>query len=369
MRVCHFISSAPEGHYFKSIVPGLLEKGCDVLIAQLSPGQRPLWLEKYPEVLFTSLGSKGNGTLPLACFRLARFLKANAVEIVHTHLFDAGLVASLAKYLYGRPKYVYMRHHTSVVRILGSSFHVRLDRWMAERADHLVTVSHNAKDYMQSVDRISSPIDVVYLGFDFERYAPDRDSRDAVRNEFGFGDNDLVIGYVGNFAPGKGHEQLILAYEEILKTHPEARLFLIGTGRVQEVDGIVGRLGLGRRIVFAGWRDDIAACLNAMDIFVQPSLSEAFSQVLIEAMGVGLPVVATDVGGAREVIEDQIHGLIVPPGDVAALVSAVEHLAVNTEQRNEMAMTGQRSVRERFTVERMVDEQYELYCQWLAMKT
>lgn len=367
MKVCHFITTAPEGHYFKSIVPGLIERGCSLSLVQLSPGERPLWLNKYPAVLFTSLGSTGKATLPLACIRLASFLKANAVDVLHTHLFDAGLVASLAKYLYRRPKYVYMRHHTSVVRILGSSFHVRLDKWMAERSDYLITVSEAARDYMQRVDRIQNPVEVVYLGFDFENYAANERARKAVREEFGFSDDDFVIGYVANITPGKGHEQLISAYADVLSTNPKARLFFIGKGKSQEVDDAVGRLGLGRRIIFAGWRDDTNACLNAMDLFVQPSLSEAFSQVLIEAMGVGLPVVATDVGGAREVIEDGVSGLIIPPDNIPAMVSAIKRLIDDPSHGKEMAQEGQKIVRERFTIERMIDQQHELYLKWLGL--
>ena len=122
-----------------------------------------------------------------------------------------------------------MRHHTSVVRLLGSSLHIAADKWMAEKADHVMTVSEAAKRYMTDVDKIRrDDIDVVYLGFDFDKYAPDAEQRDAVRREFSFTGNDFVIGYVAAFTPGKGHLQLIQAFTEIAEKVPSAKLLLKG---------------------------------------------------------------------------------------------------------------------------------------------
>jgi glycosyltransferase involved in cell wall biosynthesis len=236
---------------------------------------------------------------------------------------------------------------------------------MAERADRMITVSDTTRKYMQEVDGILKEISVVYLGFDFDLYSPDQANRTRVRDEFGFTDDDLVIGYVAGFAQGKGHKQLIQAFSSIAGELPDAKLFLVGQGDTTESRNLAAELGVGDRVIFTGWRSDAAACLNAMDIFVQPSLSEAFSQVLIEAMGSGLPVIATDVGSAREVIESGENGLLVEADDPGSISRHLVELHRNIELRKTLAKAARESVIERFTVEKMVNDQYHLYNQWL----
>lgn len=170
-----------------------------------------------------------------------------------------------------------------------------------------------------------------------------------------------------HFAKGKGHKQLIDAFAKIIENIPKAKLFFVGRGMLDEVKEEAAKY-TREQIVFAGWRDDVSACLNAMDIFVQPSLSEAFSQVLIEAMGVGLPVIATEVGGAAEVIEDRVNGILVKPDDTEAISDRVIEIDGNADMRTKLAVAGRRSVAERFTVENVVDRHLDLYHRWMAEK-
>jgi glycosyltransferase involved in cell wall biosynthesis len=250
--------------------------------------------------------------------------------------------------------------------MFGSRIHVWADRWMAEKADHVMAVSNAAKIYMRDVDRIRSDIEVVHLGFDFDKLSQNSDERARFRREFDFLDEDLVIGYVANFHHGKGHIQLVEAFEKILLEVPNARLVFAGRGELDNVNEAVKRFPPGT-IVFAGWQDDIAAFLNAIDIFVQPSLSEAFSQVLIEAMGVGLPVVATDVGGASEVLIGEENGILIQPNDLTAIAYEVVRLCRDPELRRRMGAAGRASVTENFAAEKMVDRQLELYEKWLGL--
>lgn len=351
------------GDYFRNITAGLTENGVDVLLVELGPGTAPPWLPRYPNARYFSLGAARKAAYPLAVRRLARLLKNEGVNILHTHLFYSGLIGVLAKRLAPNVTVALMRHHTAVVRLLGSGFHVRADKWMAERADHVMAVSEAARAYMRDVDGVRrDDIEVVYLGFDFEQMSPNADKRVAARAEFGFTGDDLVIGYVGNLAHGKGHLQLIQAFEKISSEMPNARLLFAGRGMLPEVEAAAAEFPAGK-IVFGGWQDDISACYNAMDIFVQPSLSEAFSQVLVEAMGCGLPVIATNVGGASEVIESGVNGILIDPNDVQAIAREVLHLIRDAAFRRNLAANGMRSVRERFSAETMVERHVKLYRQ------
>lgn len=366
MRVCHLCDGSVAGDYFRNITAGLTARGIELLLVELGSGTAPSWLAQFPGVKYRSLDAMGSRKIFSARKKLAELVRSEKIDILHTHLFYSGLAAAFAKKQLGSTAFTMMRHHTGVVRMLGSAFHVRADKWMAEKADRVMTVSEAARQYMLDVDGIRrDDIEVVYLGFDFEQMSPNAEKRAATRTEFGFADDDLVIGYVANFAAGKGHVQLISAFDEIKRQIPNAKLILAGRGKLKEVEDTVGRLGLGRRITFAGWRDDAASVYNAMDFFVQPSLSEAFSQVLIEAMGCGLPVIATKVGGAGEVIDDGVNGLLIEPDDPKAIVDSIIKLAGDDGLRSKMAESGMSSVRERFSAATMIDRHVELYEQFI----
>lgn len=366
MHVCHICDSSLEGDYFCNIAAGLTRKGVRVSLVELGQGKSPAWLADIPGVTYFCLGAAGKTHYPMAVRRLARFLKDENVDILHTHLFYSGLIGVLTKRLRRKTIVALMRHHTSVVRMLGSRLHIAADKWMAEAADHLLTVSKAARAYMLDVDHVKrDDIEVVHLGFDFEKLAPNTEDRIRVRRELGFADDDFVIGYVANFAPGKGHIQLIEAFESIASEIPNARMLFAGRGQIAEVNAAAAKFAADK-IIFAGWQSNISGCLNAMDIFVQPSLSEAFSQVLIEAMGVGLAVIATDVGGANEVIEGGVNGILIEPNDIEAISGEVTRLYRDEELRLEIADAGRANVRANFTAEQMVERQFALYESWLG---
>lgn len=364
MHVCHLCDGSVQGEYFRNMTAGLVSRGVNVTLVELGPGYAPPWLGDIPGAAYMSLAASSKLSYLFAARRLGRWLNGKKVDILHTHLFNSGIIGVLARRYSPDTTVAMMRHHTSVVRMLGSRFHIAADKWMAERADKVLTVSNAAKAYMRDVDGIDrDDIEVVYLGFDFERLATDPDERRRVRGEFGFGDDELVIGYTANFTIGKGHIQLVRAFERIAAELPNARLLLVGRGMIDEVRRAAEAIGEGK-VVFAGWRDDVAACLNAMDIFVQPSLSEAFSQVLVEAMGVGLPVIATNVGGASEVITDGVNGVLIEPDNTDAIFREAMRLAKGPAASRSIAEAGAASVRKRFTAEQMVETQYALYGKW-----
>ena len=292
-------------------------------------------------------------------------LKERQIPLLQTHLYYAGVIGVLSGLFSKDHKVVFTRHHTGVVRMLGTKLHVWLDKWSAEHADHVVAPSMGTKKYMLDVDDINASIDVVYYGFDFIQFSADNEKRLSVRKEFGFESDDFVIGYVGSFIEGKGHIQLVKAFADVSKSIPKAKLFLVGRGELEEVDEAITGLGLKEKVILTGFRRDAEACLNAMDLFVQPSLSEAFSQVLIEAMGVGLPAIATRVGGAEEVLDNSDNGILIEPDEPSEISDAILRLYKNEDLRKQMALNGQQVVKERYSSSDMAQLQYDLYRLWL----
>jgi len=292
---------------------------------------------------------------------LARLLRKERIQILQTHLFDAGVVGIIAARLARIPITILTRHHTDEVRLIGSRFHVGLDRWMARKADRVVVFSHAVRNYMVSNEHLpAEKIDVIYQGFDFERFSATEKERKRVRAEFNL-TSEFVIGSVGRLFKIKGHVYLLTALKDLAKEIPHVRLLLVGGGNQTTVKKMVHDLGLEDRVLFAGHRRDVAACLRAMDLVVHPSLAEAFCQVLVESMSVGTPVVATDVGGAAEVITHGKTGMLVSAASPEAIYRAVLELYHDPEGRRIMAAAAQTSVHARFTVERMVTQQIHCY--------
>jgi glycosyltransferase involved in cell wall biosynthesis len=250
---------------------------------------------------------------------------------------------------------------------VGSSIHVKLDRWMAGEADGIVAVSNAVRDYLVSKDGVDTPIEVIPLGFDFDSLrASEADGRN-VRRELGLG-NGFVIGCVAHLYKTKGQSYLVAALAELATEIPDGKLLLVGGGERDGLERQARQLGVADRVVFAGQRDDVPACLRAMDVVVHPSLSEAFSQVVIEAMASGTPLVSTDVGAAREVIVDGETALLVPPANAAAIVDAVRRLHADGALRRRLGASAPESVTTRFTVERMVRLQLDCYRRWLGLE-
>jgi len=208
-------------------------------------------------------------------------------------------------------------------------------------------------------------IQVIHYGFDFQKLSATAEDRQRVRAEFGFG-SEFVIGCVARFFKNKGHAYLLSALKDLVRDIPDVRLLLLGDGDRRPIEKMIYECELGDRVAFAGYRHDVPACIKAMDIVVHPSLSEAFCQVIIEVMGVGTPLVATNVGGASEVVSHGETGMLVPPADSKAIARAVIELYYDSAKRKRVASAGQKSVCERFTSARMVDEHVDCYQCWLG---
>lgn len=360
MRVCHFSSSTLETHYFANLGKGLSARGVFVLWGTLLEERPPAWIEELPAADYFCLNAPSRFHYPLAVLRLARLLRKERIDVLQTHLFDAGIIGVVAAKLAGRTVIV-TRHHMDQVGLIGTRFHVALDRWMARKADHVVVLSNAVRDYMVSSDSVDGDkIEVIHQGFDFENFSATEEDRKRVRAEFTF-TSEFVVGCIGNLFKTKGHIYLLTALRELIEEVPNVKLLLVGSGDKTYVEEIVSNLQLEERVVFAGFRRDVPACMRAMDLVVHPSLSEAFCQVLIETMSVGTPLITTDVGGATEVVTHGETGMVVPPADTDAIADTVLRLYRNPELRRHIAAAGQRSVRLRFPVERMVEKQIECY--------
>lgn len=297
-------------------------------------------------------------------FELCRRLKPAIVHSRNLSGLDALLPAALA----GIPHRVHGEHGWDVGDLHGTQLRTRLLRKLhSPLVSRYVAVSRDLDLFLR--DRIGidpSRISQIHNGVDTVRFAPGK--RDGIATlPDSFRERDaVVIGTVGRLQAVKDQATLVRAFAELRRQHPHlaqrARLLLVGDGPMRTpLEDLVDSLGIRDSVHFAGAQDDVPAALNAMHVFVLPSLNEGISNTVLEAMASGLPVIATAVGGNTELVQDRVVGRLFRPGDVAGLVGLLADYLDNPALLAAQGNTARRVAIERFSLTTMVSRYMELY--------
>jgi glycosyltransferase involved in cell wall biosynthesis len=212
----------------------------------------------------------------------------------------------------------------------------------------------------------ASRLEVIPNTVDLDRFRRSAEARAAIREQLGIGD-DFVWLAVGRFQPAKDYPTMIAAFARLAR-NSTSRLILVGQGPLRgEVESLLRAEGLEDRVRFLGVRRDVSELMSGADGYVLSSAWEGMPVVLLEAAAVGLPVVATRVGGVAEVVEDGVSGSLVPPGDPAALALAMGKIeALTTEARGAMGACGRALVEERYSTAIVMQKWERLYSGLLA---
>ncbi len=293
---------------------------------------------------------------------LARHLRDERYDLIDAHGSQDLWTCALARRLAGKTApLVFTRHNTKRVRD-----HLFNRRLYAREVDHLIVVSRSVLERYEPFFRkgVLAPERVSVVP---SAYRPDRFhagvSGSRVRTELGFAPDVPLVGVVGRLVEDKGQDDLLRAAPVILKTRPETRFLLVGTGsRERDLKDLAASLGVAPAVRFLGFRDDVPEVTAALNVSVLPSVDcDASSAVLKEALACGVPAVATSIGGAAEILEDGVTGLIVPPRDPARLAAAILSLLDDPERARAMGRRGSREVATRFSPDRLADETIEVY--------
>jgi len=295
-----------------------------------------------------------------AAYRLFRLLRNKRIQILHSHLFHANLLAALVGRLANTPIIIATRHSIDI----DGMGRERVNRWVRSLCDAVVAVSKEVREAELQRSR-TGPSKVVMIpnGVQIETFTKiSQADVEALRQKLRIHPNTAVIGTVASFNEYKGHTYLIDATVRILEQLPDTKVLLVGGGPLRsQMEDKAEALGLLDYIIFTGIRQDIPRILSTLDLFVLPSLWEGMPIVLLEAMAAGLPVVATRVGGIPEVVEHGVTGLLVPPRDPEALAQAIIALLQDRERAEAMGQAGRARVEKYFSVERMVQQTEALY--------
>jgi glycosyltransferase involved in cell wall biosynthesis len=257
-----------------------------------------------------------------------------------------------------------------VLLILSYPFHRKLgiperfvDSLISKLADIIVTNSAVARNGMIELRNFPpAKLLVIHTGVSEDQEAKP-EAATTIRERYSIPSSAKVVGMVGVFEPYKGHTYLLEAIPLVKKKFSNVRFVLVGDGRTKkELEKLVQSRGLSEDVIFAGYypQDQIIDVVGAFDIFVLPSLHEGFPYAILDAMLLGKPVIATEVGGIPEQINNGVSGILLPPRDSEALANAIIYLLTNEKKAKEMGLEARKKVRNDFTLKSMVSSMEEL---------
>jgi glycosyltransferase involved in cell wall biosynthesis len=298
--------------------------------------------------------------------RLSRLLRRTRTRILHSHLFEPGLIGRLAAWQAGVPVIITHEHGKTLWK---RWYHHWFERLAQHRTDLRIAVSADIRDLR--IKHEKTPLDRITLignAVDPDRLKEGEGHRDRLRAELGLEDR-TVVGCVGRIVGAKAYDIMLEVACRLRSGRRDAAFILIGDGPQREsLEARRRELGLTEGVSLLGMREDIPGLLAAMDIYLITSLREGLPLSLIEAMMAGKPVVSTRVGGIPEVIEHGVDGLLVEPGDVEGTVAALKTLLDDPGRRAAMGERGRRKAIDRYAPSRVLGIIESRYAEILERK-
>jgi glycosyltransferase involved in cell wall biosynthesis len=306
----------------------------------------------------------------MATLRLARLIRRERPDILHTHTAKAGTVGRVAALLAGgrRPPIVVHTFHGHVLRgyfgPLRSRVFRLLERWLASHSTALIAVSPQVRDDLVALG-VAPPerFAVIRLGIELDqRVAGAQNGRAESRRYLGIPPDRFAVGWIGRMTAVKRTDDILVAFKRLRDGGVDAVLCLVGDGPDRpELERRAHDLGVVRDTLFLGYQEDVAPFYAAFDALVLPSSNEGTPVSAIEALAAGRPVVATRVGGVPDVVQEGEDGFLVEPGATEALADRLAQLARDPALRERMGQAGRDRVLPRYAVGRLVDDVDRLY--------
>ncbi len=290
--------------------------------------------------------------------RLVALLRREQIDVVHAHLPVAGIWGRIAARVAGVRHVVYTEHNVPQRYAMPTRV---LNQRTYRMNEVVIAVSDEVRRAIEGYANGRPSIVTVQNAVDADALAAVPVDRDAVRREFGFSSDTLLVTTVGNMTPKKGHTHLLAAAVRVLAAHAGARFLLVGLGPLADsLKADASRLGLEGRFVFAGFRPDAVRLVAASDVFVLSSIHEGLPIALLEAMALGKPSVVTRVGGVPEAT-DETSSVLVRPEDPEALADGISALLASPELRTRVGAEARLKSRARYGVAQMVHAIEQVY--------
>jgi glycosyltransferase involved in cell wall biosynthesis len=293
-------------------------------------------------------------------WRVRNIARRLGVDLVHGNSIRAGLIAGIARRLGGPPALTAIHDQLPRTRISRLT-----QRTIAANLDMALACSRYVAEPFEAL-RSGLRVRVVYNPIDLERFDPKRVSREEARLRLGFSDSTVLLGVIGQITPWKAQDDAIRMVSQLKGGHPEIRLLLVGSPKFESarydnqvyarrLKELISSLGVQDEVLWLGEREDIPEILRALDIVLVPSWEEPFGMVVIESMAMELPVIATEIGGATEVVTPPKNGLLLPPRQPDVWAKAIADLAERPDERESIGRAARERVAEFLRVERFVE--------------
>jgi glycosyltransferase involved in cell wall biosynthesis len=293
-------------------------------------------------------------------FLISRYIRQNRIDIVHSFMTLSGLAGVPAAKLSGRPVVC------SAVRDgKYKSFKEKIFQNMLSRLSDIF-VANSRAGFANRFIRMKDHFRVVYNGVDFSRFEEEKISASTLKKDLNTAGFQNIVGMIASFSIHKDHETLLKAVPMVLKIFPETCLLLIGDGSERKkTEKHAMNLGLQKNVLFLGCRKDVDRVYPILDLAVLLTNSDAhlegISNAIIEAMAVGIPVIASKGGGTDEIVGNNLNGILVEPKNPRETAEAIIELLTDRKKAKRLAMSAKTSVREMFGLKRYVDEYEHIY--------
>ena len=304
-----------------------------VCTLRVKPNDLAQSISKYAELINLNVKNRFD---PSIIFHLRKLIKKIQPDIVHTHLFQARIYTSMAQLFTNRPISVTHKHNS--VNLKKHNIFILLEIWSLIFYDRIIAISQSVKKSLLLYEFVSKKkVYVLSNCIDYQLFENNSKLEKLSTKE------NITIGTVCRLEPQKGIRYLLLAMKTILIKFPNVKLEIVGTGSLlNELQNLADELGISNSIKFLGKFADVIPFYRRMDIFVLPSLYEGFGIVILEAMAMGIPIVATNVDGIKEVVINGESGLLIPPKNPEAIAIAVKHLIDNPQFTERLISEGKK---------------------------
>jgi glycosyltransferase involved in cell wall biosynthesis len=304
---------------------------------------------------------------------LSRKIRAQRIKILHTYFEGSDIYGIFLAKLTGIPVIISSKRDMGISK---SKKILTAYRFINPFVDKMISVSEAVKQHVNTEEKVNlNRIVTIYNGVDFDKYFISN-HKNSLNLPFNVKKIVPVVGVLANIRPIKGIEYFIRAAAKVQKLIPETHFIVIGacipdqasTSYFEHLKSLVKELKLENNLFFLGERIDIPEILSLMDVSVLPSLSEGFSNSILESMAAGKPLVVTNVGGNAEAVLHGKTGFVVPPRNVGKLAEAITAILMDKELAKRMGNAGRERIKEVFSIQTMVDKIENLYITTLNSK-
>ncbi len=348
---------------------GLQEHGFRVIVGSFRPPHlnKHVYLDEARDRGLTVAEIQENNPLDVKVIRrLMNLIRRYNVDLVHTHEFRSNIFGLLAARLRGVP--VITTVHGWIANDRRGKLLNAVNRSLLRFFDNVVVVSRCLEQTVTRAGVNPRRISVVYNTLHMAHYRIDR-SQQPLKEELGLSRETVLAAKIGRLSPEKGHSDLLKAFASVVDRGYDAHLALIGIGPIEPVlRKQASELGLGRRVHFCGFRKDMVDCYNSIDLVIQASYTEGMPNVILESLVMGVPVIATDVGGTNEIVSNGVSGRLLPAGDPGGMAGAIMDFLSAPGAYEDMAAFGRRRVMADFDSRRRILQMKSIYEQQLRQK-